>query len=179
MIKRVTDLLLAAILLGLALPVICFCAMLIRLDSKGPAFFCQVRVGRYERHFVCFKLRTMAGDTENRPTHEVSDAKITPVGRVLRRHKLDELPQLLNVVFGEMSLVGPRPCLPQQTELIELRKSLGLDKLRPGITGVSQVAGIDMSDPQKLSAYDAKYLATQSFFYDLSLMVSTLTRFSD
>jgi len=99
---------------------------------------------------------------------------VTPLGRWLRRLKLDELPQLWNVLRGDMSLVGPRPCLPSQTELIAERRARGVYALRPGITGVAQVAGVDMSDPPRLAALDATYLATVSAAADLRLLLATV-----
>jgi O-antigen biosynthesis protein WbqP len=98
---------------------------------------------------------------------------VTPAGRWLRRSKLDELPQLWNVLRGEMSFVGPRPCLPSQVELVAARRARGLYAIRPGITGVAQVAGLDMSDPQRLAAADAEYLETMSLRTDLRLMLMT------
>jgi O-antigen biosynthesis protein WbqP len=160
---------------GLVLsPLILLAVVLVRLESPGPGLFRQRRVGRDGRPFTLYKLRTMRADTAHLPSHEVSSAAITRLGRVMRRGKLDELPQLWNVLRGEMSLVGPRPCLPSQTELIEARRRLGVDRLRPGVTGVSQVAGIDMSDPQLLAESDATYLGRQSIATDLSLILTTL-----
>lgn len=99
---------------------------------------------------------------------------MTKVGHFLRRTKLDELPQLWNILVGEMSFVGPRPCLPSQTALIEARRAHGLSKIRPGLTGVSQVAGVDMSNPQRLAALDAGYLADMSLGRDFRLLAATV-----
>jgi O-antigen biosynthesis protein WbqP len=112
--------------------------------------------------FRCHKLRTMYAGTASMPTHEVSVSRITPIGGFLRRTKLDELPQLWNVLKGEMSLVGPRPCLPAQTVLVEERRRRGVAALRPGITGTAQLRGVDMADPAKLAEIDAEYLAAAS-----------------
>jgi O-antigen biosynthesis protein WbqP len=173
--KRLFDLALALPLALLALPVILAAAAWIRLSSPGPAFFAQERVGRHEKPFRCLKLRTMRHGTLSLPTHEVGARAVTPAGRVLRRLKLDELPQLWNVAVGEMSLVGPRPCLPVQTELIERRRALGVHALRPGITGLAQARGIDMSDPGKCAEADAEYLRTRSLRMDIAIMLRTLT----
>lgn len=108
------------------------------------------------------------------PTHAVGQAALTPLGRFLRRSKLDELPQLLNVLRGEMSLVGPRPCLPTQTELVEARRKEGALTVKPGITGLAQVQGIDMSDPIRLAAVDGIYARTRSFWDDIWLIVQTV-----
>jgi O-antigen biosynthesis protein WbqP len=115
----------------------------------------------------------MFAGTESVPTHEVSAVRVTPVGRFLRRTKLDELPQLWNVLKGEMSLVGPRPCMPTQATLVEARRRRGVAALRPGITGLAQVRGIDMADPEALAAIDAEYLAAASLALDLRILLGT------
>ena len=116
--------------------------------------------------------------TKSLPTHEVGKGAVTKAGRVLRRLKLDELPQLWNVIRGEMSLVGPRPCLPTQTELIERRRALGVYKHRPGMTGLAQIKGIDMSNPQICAETDAEYLRRRTLRLDAKIVLLTLTRSS-
>jgi O-antigen biosynthesis protein WbqP len=148
-------------------------AILIKLDSPGPAIFVQTRVGKGERHFRCYKFRTMRLNTAERPTHQASQSEITRVGRFLRASKLDELPQLYNVMRGEMSLVGPRPCLPSQTELIAARRARGVTNVPPGVTGLAQALGIDMSDPERLSRIDERYVETQSLELDLRIIWAT------
>jgi O-antigen biosynthesis protein WbqP len=172
--KRLLDLVLACLAAIPAVPILVCCAAAIRLTSPGPAIFRQARVGRGGKTFVCLKLRTMRVGTAHAPSHETGAAAITPLGRRLRRLKLDELPQLWNVIAGDMSLVGPRPSLPTQTELIEARARLGVDRIRPGITGVSQVAGLDMSEPQRLAAMDATYLSDMSIGRDVSVLALTV-----
>lgn len=172
--KRAFDIVFAAVGLVAAAPLILAGAILVRLTSPGPAIFRQVRVGVDERLFTCLKLRTMYRDTGNLPTHEATASSITPVGKLLRRTKFDELPQLWNVLTGDMSFVGPRPCLPSQTALIAARRSHGLYALRPGITGVAQVAGVDMSDPERLAALDAAYLRDMSLSADIRLILATV-----
>jgi O-antigen biosynthesis protein WbqP len=108
------------------------------------------------------------------PTHLVGAAQITRVGGFLRRTKLDELPQLLNIIRGEMSFVGPRPCLPTQSELIEERRRRGVFAIRPGLTGLAQIQNIDMSNPPRLAEVDASYLATQTFAGDISIIFRTV-----
>ena len=130
-------------------------------------------MGRHEKPFVCVKLRTMRVGVPSVPTHEAPPNALTPVGEFLRRWKLDELPQLWNVVKGEMSLVGPRPCLVGQRALIEERRLRGVFQLRPGITGLAQVKGIDMSDPFRLAETDAAYMAGMNLRLDLSILVRT------
>jgi O-antigen biosynthesis protein WbqP len=171
--KRLFDLLLALLIAMPAGLLIAMLAVIIRSETPGPALFMQTRIGRNGVHFTCIKLRTMYAGTPASPTHEASAAAVTRVGRFLRAAKLDELPQLWNIVRGEMSFVGPRPCLPAQTELIETRRRLGVLALVPGISGVSQIRGIDMSNPQLLAETDATYLRTQSIAEDIRIMVLT------
>lgn len=172
--KRTVDLLLACLGLILTWPIMIITAVAVRSTSEGPAIFLQDRVGRGEVLFTCFKFRTMAEGSPNIASHDASSAWITPVGRFLRRTKLDELPQLLNVVLGDMSIVGPRPCLPSQEELILERRRRGVFSVRPGITGLAQVAGVDMSEPVRLADADASYIMTQTLSGDFRLMILTI-----
>lgn len=173
--KRLLDLLAALTGLLILASVIAAAIIAIRLTSPGPALFRQTRVGRHERPFTLFKLRTMHFGTAHAPSHHVGASALTPVGERLRRWKLDELPQLINVLKGEMSLVGPRPCLPSQTELIAARRRTHALEVLPGITGLAQVQGIDMSDPERLAEVDGIYVRTRTFIGDLRLLVATLT----
>lgn len=122
-------------------------------DTGAPLFF-QQRVGRHQRPFTLVKFRTMRPGTGSVGTHLVDADAVTSFGHFLRKTKLDELPQLINVLLGHMSLVGPRPCLPNQIELIDERDKRGVFKIRPGITGIAQVNEVDMSTPRKLARYD-------------------------
>ncbi|TPW30645.1 sugar transferase [Pararhizobium mangrovi] len=155
--------------------IIALLALAIRRDSRGPAIFRQRRVGRGGAVFHCLKLRTMQTGLPDLPTHESKTSDVTRLGRHLRRWKLDELPQLFNVLRGEMSFVGPRPCLPSQTVLVEERRRLGVLTMRPGITGIAQVRGIDMSDPHRLAEVDALYIGHESMTVDLGLLARTFT----
>lgn len=172
--KRLLDIAIALPLLLVASPVLAVLVLAIRLDSTGPGLFRQMRVGRGERAFTCLKLRTMRADTGDRATHLTSADQVTRMGGFLRRTKLDELPQLWNVLKGEMSLVGPRPCLLSQDELIVARRRRGVFFVRPGITGLAQVRGIDMSDPERLAELDARYVETMSIAGDLGILAQTL-----
>jgi O-antigen biosynthesis protein WbqP len=172
--KRAFDLLFAMLLAMPAAVVIALLAVLIRLDSAGPALFAQTRVGKDGMPFTCLKLRTMRSGTPAAPTHEAPAGAVTRIGRFLRVAKLDELPQLWNILRGEMSFVGPRPCLPMQTELIEARRRLGVLALLPGISGISQIRGIDMSNPQLLAETDAAYLRTKSLTEDIRILILTV-----
>ncbi len=172
--KRLFDFLVSLLGLIPAAPLIGILVLLVRRDSDGPGLFIQERVGKDGAVFRCYKLRTMRQGTANVPTHMASAAEVTPLGAFLRRTKLDELPQLFNILRGEMSFVGPRPCLPSQTELIEERRKRGVLGLLPGITGVAQVAGLDMSEPLRLAEKDAQYIGQQSLALDVSLIWRTV-----
>lgn len=171
--KRLLDIALAILGAPIVVPALLISTVAVRLSSPGPAIFRQTRIGRDRRPFTCYKLRTMHWGTPDAPSHQTSASSVTSVGRVLRRLKLDELPQVWNVLRGDMSFVGPRPCLPTQIELIEARDKRGLFSIRPGITGVSQVLGIDMTDPERLAASDAQYLADMSVARDAKLILAT------
>jgi O-antigen biosynthesis protein WbqP len=146
-------------LLGLVIgfPVLAILYVIGLFDTGSPVFL-QERVGRYKKPFVLVKFRTMKVDTASVASHLASTASITRFGHFLRRTKLDELPQLWNVLKGEMSLVGPRPCLFNQEELIQEREQRGVLAARPGVTGLAQVNNIDMSTPRLLAETDAKML---------------------
>jgi lipopolysaccharide/colanic/teichoic acid biosynthesis glycosyltransferase len=117
----------------------------------------------------------MANGTKQAGTHEVSAASITKIGGWLRRTKIDELPQVVNIVRGELSLVGPRPSLPVQTQLIEERARRGVFAVRPGITGLAQIEDIDMSDPERLARWDRQYVMRRSLLLDLRIILATFT----
>lgn len=173
-VLRTADILFSAAGLIVAAPIVLGCMIAIRATSEGPAIFAQERVGRGKRTFTCYKLRTMKQGTRSAASHDIGESAVTPLGRFLRRVKLDELPQLLNVLKGEMSFVGPRPCLPSQHELIEARDVRGLYSLRPGITGPAQVLGVDMSDPDRLAELDTRWLSRSVGRY-LQLIIMTGT----
>jgi O-antigen biosynthesis protein WbqP len=172
--KRTFDVLASALFLLFCWPILLIVIIAIRLQSPGPAIFVQVRVGKDERPFACYKLRTMYSGTANLPTHEVKASSVTALGERLRRFKIDEVPQFWNVLIGDMSLVGPRPCMPSQLDLVEARRQSGVFQVRPGITGLAQVNSIDMSDASRLAKIDAQYVRTQSLIGDLRLIIATL-----
>lgn len=172
--KRVLEVSFAALLLAAVSPLLGVLCLAIRATSPGPAIFRQERVGRGRRPFVCLKLRTMRVGTRQAGTHEIGADSIAPLGHFLRKTKLDELPQLLNIVRGEMAFVGPRPCLPRQTELIEERERREVYTVLPGITGLGQVRGLDMSDPVALAECDAEYVRNRSWALDAGIVWRTL-----
>ncbi|MEJ6024059.1 sugar transferase [Ramlibacter sp. PS4R-6] len=175
MTKRAFDVLTClAALPVLALP-IAIVALAVKLSSRGPALYWSDRIGRDNRVFRMPKFRTMRVDTPVVATHllESPERWLTPIGGFLRKTSLDELPQLWSILVGDMSLVGPRPALHNQHDLIELRTQRGVHVLRPGLTGWAQVNGRDeLPIPQKVE-FDAHYLAHRSFAFDLKILALT------
>lgn len=157
----------------LALPYL-VTAVAISMTSRGGYKFVQRRVGHEGQAFECHKFRTMRIGTPHRGTHEITQSQVTAVGGLLRRFKLDELPQVRNVLRREMNLVGPRPCLESQDELIEERRRYGVFDVRPGITGFAQVNGVDMSEPRLLAVYDHRYVMFRSIAWDLQIAGRTI-----
>ncbi|NVK01954.1 MAG: sugar transferase [Oceanospirillaceae bacterium] len=172
-IIRLLDILFSLIGLFFLFPALLVLYIAGLLDTGSPIFV-QQRVGRNQKQFFLVKFRTMRPQTESMPTHLVSAKSVTKFGSFLRRTKLDELPQLFNVLMGHMSLVGPRPNLPSQLELIEARERFGVYSVRPGITGLAQVRRIDMSTPELLAQTDAEMLEKFSVHTYLRLIFDTI-----
>ena len=171
---RFLDVILSLMGLVFAFPILLLLTIIGLFDSGSPIFR-QERVGRYKKPFVLVKFRTMRKETASVASHLASADAITPFGRFLRRSKMDELPQLWNVLKGEMSLVGPRPCLFNQTELINERDQRGVFEARPGITGLAQVNDIDMSTPQLLAETDQKMLKKMTLTAYFTYILMTVT----
>jgi len=151
-------------------------ALLIKLTSKGPVFFKQKRIGQYKKTFNLFKFRTMRIDTpRDVPTHQLKNPEqwITPFGKFLRRTSLDEVPQLFNILLGEMSIIGPRPALCNQDDLIAERDKYGVNELRPGVSGWAQINGRDTLPIPVKAKLDGEYLKRQSFWFDLYIIFRT------
>ena len=173
--KRVFDVLLCLLLLMIfAIPMLVVAA-LVKLTSKGPAWYWSERVGMDNKLFPMAKFRSMRTDTPEVATHLLGDSKswITPLGRFMRKTSVDELPQLLNILAGHMSFVGPRPALHNQEDLIELRTSLGIQSMRPGITGLAQVSGRDELLISEKVEFDRQYMKRRSLMFDLSMIIKT------
>ena len=149
--------------------------LILGLFDSGSPIFRQQRIGRNKKSFTLIKFRTMKRDTASVATHLASASSITPFGAFLRKTKLDELPQLWNVLKGDMSLVGPRPGLANQSELTAAREYYGVFAVRPGITGLAQVNGIDMSTPELLAQTDAKMIAALSLSNYFKYILMTVT----
>ena len=150
-------------------------SLLIKLNSKGPIFFTQDRIGEKGCVFKIYKFRTMHMGTKNIGTHRVEEKQITSLGKFLRKTKLDELPQIINILLGQMSLIGPRPGLSSQKALYMERKKRGVYSVKPGISGYSQLNNIDMSEPKKIAEWDQRYVAMRSIIFDFKLILNTLT----
>lgn len=175
-VKRVFDFFTAILAFVLLLPLFLLLCLLIKLDSPGPIFFTQRRIGRGQSEFLILKFRSMKIDTpKDQPTHLLKnpEAYITKVGRFLRRSSLDELPQLLNIIVGHMSLVGPRPALYNQYDLIQMREIRGVNAVRPGLTGWAQVNGRDELPTYIKSRFDAAYVENMSLLFDLKCIAKT------
>lgn len=175
MLKRGFDIVVALAGLLFGWPVLLALALAVRLDSPGPAIHWSRRVGRGNRIFAMPKFRTMRTDTPDVATHLLEDPArwVTPLGRFLRRSSLDELPQLWSVLTGDMSLVGPRPALFNQDDLVALRSAAGVDALRPGVTGWAQVNGRDELPIAEKVKLDCEYLERMSFGFDLAILAAT------
>ena len=174
--KRVFDFMASLVALFILLLPALFLILLIKLDSKGPIFFKQNRIGRNKRQFSIYKFRTMRADTpKDVPTHLLDnpDAYITKLGRFMRRTSLDEIPQLINILKGDMSIVGPRPALWNQYDLIEQRDLHGANQVRPGLTGLAQIKGRDELPIHIKAQYDGEYVKNMGFIYDLKIIFKT------
>ena len=175
--KRIEDVSIAlAALVILGLPMLLVAAA-IRLTSKGPALFRQKRFGKDKQLFTVYKFRTMSTKApKNMPTNSFTnaDSYITPLGGVLRKLSIDELPQLLNVIKGEMSIVGPRPVIKTEKKLISLRQKYQANSVKPGITGWAQVNGRDDLDDQRKAEMDGEYVQQLRFLTDVKIMIKTI-----
>lgn len=176
--KRIFDLVLAICAVFLLVLPIFLVALLVKVTSKGPALYWSDRVGKENVIFKMPKFRSMKTNTCAIATHLLPDPKsvLTPIGGLLRKSSLDELPQLWCIIKGDMSFVGPRPALFNQDDLIELRMQKGVDKLTPGLTGWAQVNGRDeLTIPEKV-ALDVEYVKKQDFWFDLQILWLTFLR---
>lgn len=171
---RIFDVIFSSLGLVLGFPVLILLTIIGLFDTGSPIFW-QERVGKHKKVFVLIKFRTMKKDTASVASHLASSSSITKFGHFLRRTKLDELPQLWNVLKGEMSLVGPRPGLFNQEELTQAREAKGVFNVRPGITGLAQVNEIDMSTPQLLAETDAKMISTLNIKNYFQYIIMTVT----
>ena len=176
-IKRIIDIAMSFLGLLLLSPVLVAIAAAIKLDSHGPVLLKQKRIGIHKSHFFIYKFRTMRTDTPNdMPTHLLTspDACITRVGKHLRKTSLDELPQIINIIKGEMSIIGPRPALWNQYDLIAERDKYGANDIRPGLTGWAQINGRDELPIEIKAKYDGEYVKQMSFLFDCKCFIGTI-----
>ncbi len=175
-IKRGGDFILSCIGFIILLPLFLVLVIIIRLDSPGPALFRQKRVGIHKRHFYIWKFRTMSQDApKDIPTHlqKNTELHMTALGRFLRRTSLDELPQLINIIKGEMSIVGPRPALWNQYDLVEERDKYGVHSVKPGLTGWAQINGRDELDIHQKARLDGEYVKRMGLWMDVKCFFGT------
>jgi O-antigen biosynthesis protein WbqP len=176
-VKRIIDIFLCLLGIFVLAPVLFIIALCIKLDSKGPVLFRQTRIGKNKVHFQILKFRTMKVDAPNdSPTHllENPDNYITKLGRILRKTSLDELPQLFNIIKGEMTIVGPRPALWNQFDLIEERDKYGVNYVTPGITGFAQINGRDELTIVDKAKLDGEYVERMSIWVDIQCLFKTV-----
>ena len=175
-LKRIFDFLMSLIAIIILSPVILIVALAVKFTSPGPILFKQRRIGKDNVEFEIYKFRTMRIDTPNVPTHLLENPEqwITPVGKFLRKTSLDELPQLFNILKGEMSIVGPRPALYNQIDLRDMRTVVGVHKLIPGLTGWAQINGRDEIPLSLKVRLDKEYLDRKSFLFDIKIIFMTV-----
>lgn len=176
-IKRIIDFALSLIAMIMLWPVFLIIAILIKLDSKGPILFKQKRVGKGKKNFYILKFRTMRAETpKDMPTHLLNNPEvyITRVGKFLRKTSLDELPQIINILKGEMSIIGPRPALWNQHDLIEYRDKYGSNDIYPGLTGWAQINGRDELPIDIKAKFDGEYVEKMSLSFDMKIFFKTI-----
>lgn len=177
-IKRILDFILSLISIIVFSPVFIIISFLIKLESKGPILFKQKRIGKDNKEFFLYKFRSMKIDTPNVATHllEKPDTYITKIGKFLRKSSLDELPQLFNILKGEMSIVGPRPALYNQYDLKDERTKVDVHKLLPGLTGWAQINGRDELSIEEKVTYDKFYSENYSLLLDIKIILMTVSK---
>ena len=175
MLKKCVDNIFASLLIPFCILLYLFIGIGIKLTSPGPVIYWSKRIGRNGKIFMMPKFRTMIVGTPNKASHKLTKSEdyVTDFGRFLRLSSLDELPQIYSILIGDMSIVGPRPALFNQSDLIDLRKKMGVDILVPGITGWAQVNGRDDISTKKKVALDLEYLKHQSLLFDLKILAMT------
>ena len=174
--KRIFDFTVSLVLIIILIPVFLILALVVLIDSGSPVIFRQYRVGKGNKLFYIYKFRTMRVNTRNAATDDLEEAEqvITKSGHFLRKTSLDELPQLFNVLTGKMSFVGPRPLIPEEKEIRQIRKEYNVYSVRPGITGLAQVNGRDMLSAKEKALFDKEYVEKQSILLDIKIMFKTV-----
>lgn len=176
--KRLIDIVISFIAIIVLLIPFVLISLLILLTNPGPVFFRQKRFGKNKKMFKILKFRTMKVDTPDLPTDKIKNPEqyITRIGRILRKTSLDELPQVFNIFIGQMSFIGPRPALWNQTELIKLRDRVGANDVRPGLSGWAQINGRDEIPEKKKAELDGEYVKKMSFWFDIKCFFGTFIK---
>lgn len=176
--KRTMDIVSSLVGLILLSPLFLLVAILIKLDSKGPIIFKQIRIGKNSKPFYIYKFRSMKIDAPNLSTEEFINASdfTTKVGKFIRKTSIDELPQLVNILKGDMSIVGPRPVIEREVRLLEIRKECNVDSILPGITGLAQINGRDHVDDYQKVKYDFEYLVKRNLVLDIKIIINTVLK---
>ena len=174
---RIVRNLICAVGLIIISPFLFFAALMIIIEDGMPIFFIQERIGKDNTIFKIIKIRTLKMGAPNTGTHQLDQKYQLVCGKLFRKIKLDEFPQLINVLIGDINLIGPRPGLTSQKELTKLRSAKGVYEINPGITGLSQVLGYDMSDPIKLAEVDKLYIENKSIYMDFLILLGTFIKF--
>ena len=176
-IKRIIDVIFSILGLIILIPVFLIISIAIKIESKGSIIFKQKRIGKGKKYFTIYRIRTMRSDTpKDMPTHMLKNANgcITKVGNILRKTSLDELPQLVNIFKGDMSIIGPRPALWNQDDLVEERDKYHANDIRPGLTGWAQVNGRDELEIPVKAKYDGEYIEKVSLWFDIKIFFKTI-----
>lgn len=176
-IKRFGDMVLSFVGIVLLFPLFVLLGIIIKIDCKGPIFFTQKRIGKNKKHFKIYKFRTMKiGTANNIPTHLLKnpEERITKFGKFLRKSSLDEIPQIINIFFGNMSIIGPRPALYNQKDLILERDKYNVNSIRPGLTGYAQINGRDELSIEEKAKLDGYYVKNISLWLDIKVFVLTI-----
>lgn len=175
-LKRVIDIIISILGIILLFPIFLITSILIKLESEGPVIFKQLRAGKNSKPFYIYKFRSMKTDAPNLSTNEFEDANlfITKIGRFIRKTSIDELPQLINILKGDMSIVGPRPVILDEKALISLRQDYNVDNILPGITGLAQINGRDSIGNEEKVKLDYEYLQNRSLKLDIKIVFITI-----
>ena len=176
--KRTMDIVSSLVGLILLSPLFLLVAILKKLDYKGPIIFKQLRIGKNSKPFYIYKFRSMKTDAPNLSTEEFINASdfTTKVGKFIRKTSIDELPQLVNILKGDMSIVGPRPVIEREVRLLEIRKECNVDSILPGITGLAQINGRDNIDDYEKVKYDFEYLSKRNLVLDIKIIINTVLK---
>ena len=174
--KRFFDFTVSLVLIIILFPLFLLLSLIVLIDAGSPVIFRQYRVGKDNKLFYIYKFRTMRRGVRNVATAELTDSEkyITKSGRILRKTSLDELPQLVNVLRGDMSFVGPRPLIPEEKEIRALRKEYNVYSVRPGITGWAQINGRDSLSIEEKALFDKEYIDKQSLAFDIKILIKTV-----